>query len=107
MHVYIILYPSCGNKPVSARLAVPEKIFGLTLFLDFFDRCGNKPFASSAAGSANALFHLYDTVTSISVADMLDAVKDDCSHFFSDDVVEKLGVERKTNKFTSVADNVM
>jgi hypothetical protein len=34
-------------------LAVPEKIIGLTHFLDFFDRCAINQFASSAAGSAN------------------------------------------------------
>ena len=36
----------------SPRLAVPEKLFGLTLILQFFDRCGSDSIASSAAGSA-------------------------------------------------------
>ena len=34
------------------RLAVPEQLFGLTLFLRFFDRCGSASIALSAAGSA-------------------------------------------------------
>ncbi len=33
--------------------AVPDKIFGLTLFLDFIDRGTINQFASSATGSAN------------------------------------------------------
>ena len=43
--------PSC----VSPRFAVPEKIIGLTLFLDFFDRCTLSGLAVSAAGSARPL----------------------------------------------------
>ena len=35
-----------------ARFAVPEKIFGLTLILDFFDRCTQTPLAVSATGGA-------------------------------------------------------
>ena len=38
------------------RLAVPEKPFGLTLILRFFDRCGKRALAFSATGSAKALF---------------------------------------------------
>ena len=38
--------------PLLYRLAVPEKCFGLSLFLAFFDRCGNHCFAFSATGSA-------------------------------------------------------
>ena len=38
------------------RLAVPEKPFGLTLILRFFDRCGKRALALSATGSAKALF---------------------------------------------------
>ena len=41
---------ACTNPSVSfadsVRLAVPEKRIGLTLFLAFFDRCGNSGFAS-------------------------------------------------------------
>jgi hypothetical protein len=37
-----------------ARFAVPEKIFGLTLILDFFDRCTQTPLAVSATGGARA-----------------------------------------------------
>ena len=40
------------------RLAVPEKRCGLTLFLAFFDRCGNSAFALSATGSAKPQFPL-------------------------------------------------
>ena len=40
------------------RLAVPEKRCGLTLFLAFFDRCGNSVFALSATGSAKPQFPL-------------------------------------------------
>ncbi|MBR5479324.1 MAG: hypothetical protein IKU84_04025, partial [Clostridia bacterium] len=28
-----------GGTNIGTSVAVPEKIFGLTLFLDFFDRC--------------------------------------------------------------------
>ena len=38
------------------RLAVPEKPFGLTLFLRFFDRCGNCVLAFSATCSARPQF---------------------------------------------------
>ena len=38
------------------HLAVPEKCCGLTFFLAFFDRCGKSAIASSATGSAMALF---------------------------------------------------
>ena len=38
------------------RLAVPENCCGLTLFLAVFDRCGKRALASSATGSAKALF---------------------------------------------------
>ena len=38
------------------HLAVPEKPFGLTLILRFFDRCGNSGFTSSATGSAKPEF---------------------------------------------------
>ena len=51
---------ACGaTEPVRSgdeRLAVPEKPFGLTLILRFFDRCGNCGLASSAAGSARPQF---------------------------------------------------
>ena len=39
-------------KLQATPLAVPEKIFGLTLYLDFFDRCANAVLAVSAAGGA-------------------------------------------------------
>ena len=42
----------------SLRLAVPEKPFGLTLILRFFDRCGNSGFPSSATGGGNPQFPL-------------------------------------------------
>ena len=42
-----------------SRLAVPEKRGGLTLFLAFFDRCGNSAPPFSAAGSGGALFPLF------------------------------------------------
>ena len=38
------------------HLAVPEKPFGLTLILRFFDRCGNCEFPSSATGGGNSQF---------------------------------------------------
>ena len=38
----------------SRRLAVPEKPFGLSLILRFFDRSGSKAIAFSATGSAKA-----------------------------------------------------
>ena len=50
----IPLSPLCGQR----RLAVPEKRCGLTLFLAFFDRCGNSVFALSATGSAKPQFPL-------------------------------------------------
>ena len=40
------------RNPLLIRLAVPEKPFGLTLILRFFDRCGNRSFAFPAPGSA-------------------------------------------------------
>ena len=36
------------------HLAVPEKPFGLTLILRFFDRCGNSGFASEPSGFSTA-----------------------------------------------------
>ena len=39
---------------VTSPFAVPEKIFGLTLVLDFFDRCTHCALAASATGSARA-----------------------------------------------------
>ena len=39
------------------HLAVPEKRCGLTLFLAFFDRCGNCRLPSSATGSGSLQFH--------------------------------------------------
>ena len=38
------------------RLAVPEKRFGLTLILAFFDRCGNCDPPASAAGGGGSQF---------------------------------------------------
>ena len=38
----------------SSPFAVPDKIFGLALFLDFIDRCTHCAWASSATGSAQA-----------------------------------------------------
>ena len=43
------------------HLAVPEKHFGLTLFLVFFDRCGNCGLASSATGGARPQFPSRDS----------------------------------------------
>ena len=47
-----------GEEAVSRRihLAVPEKYFGLMLFLAFFDRCGKPRLASSAPGGASLAF---------------------------------------------------
>ena len=39
------------------RLAVPEKPFGLTLVLRFFDHCGKRALPASATGSGRALSH--------------------------------------------------
>jgi len=39
----------------AVQFAVPEKIFGLTHFLDFFDRCTTNHPAASATGSAGRL----------------------------------------------------
>ena len=47
----------CGKAErfrVSVRLAVPEKPFGLTLILRFFDRCGKGTSPSSATGGGLA-----------------------------------------------------
>jgi hypothetical protein len=38
----------------AARFAVPEKIIGLTLFLDFFDRCTLTRLAASAVRQRKA-----------------------------------------------------
>ena len=43
-----------GQKCKRVPLAVPDKIFGLTLFLDFIDRCAHYALAFSATGSARA-----------------------------------------------------
>ena len=47
-------------------VAVPKKIFGLSLFLDFFDRCHSLLLASSAAGSARSRPHFDTAAYSIS-----------------------------------------
>ena len=47
---------SGGSAATPVHLAVPEKPFGLTLILRFFDRCGNSGFTSSATGSAKPEF---------------------------------------------------
>ena len=53
-----------GRRPLSVasrhllHLAVPGKHIGLTLILVFSDRCGKSTIASSAPGSAMALFPL-------------------------------------------------
>ena len=39
----------------AARFAVPEKIIGLMLFLDFFDRCTQIACTASATGSVQAI----------------------------------------------------
>ena len=46
----VTFYASIAKCPV----AVPEKIIGLTLILDFFDRCTRCALALSATGSAQA-----------------------------------------------------
>ena len=59
---FLTIFPLSGDlirrfaPPV--HLAVPEKCCGLTFFLAFFDRCGKSAIASSATGSAMALFPL-------------------------------------------------
>ena len=53
----------CGKVErfrVSVRLAVPEKPFGLTLFLRFFDRCGKGTSPSSATGGGLVPFPSLD-----------------------------------------------
>ena len=53
----IIRHPPCGRQRMPpVHLAVREEHFGLTLFLVFFDRCGNCEFPSSATGGGNPQF---------------------------------------------------
>ncbi len=60
LDVCINAFPFEGKVARPGRLAVPEKCFGLTLILAFFDRCGNCAAASSATGSAAAQFPTRD-----------------------------------------------
>ena len=52
----IKVFASVRTGSRTCHLAVPEKVFGLTLILRFFDRCGNCALPSSATGSGNAQF---------------------------------------------------
>ena len=50
---FLGIFDRCGNSGfASERLAVPEKPFGLTLILRFFDRCGDcgSPFSATGSG---------------------------------------------------------
>ncbi len=56
LDVCINAFPFEGKVARPGRLAVPEKCFGLTLILAFFDRCGKPRLASSATGGASLAF---------------------------------------------------
>ncbi len=54
---FIVLFPVLSiSAGLAARLAVPEKCCGLSLFLAFFDRCGNSVLPFSATGSGRPEF---------------------------------------------------
>ena len=51
---------TCVTAPTSFPVAVPDKIFGLTLFLDFIDRCHSLSSLTPPPAAVVSLPVLYD-----------------------------------------------
>ncbi len=75
--------PVCALGKEAAHLAVPEKPVGLSLFLRFFDRCGNCGLPASAPGSGSPQFPgVFDTHSNLPAAKEKDSHPSGAAVFF-------------------------